>query len=1245
MEEITQNMDQDVQEPSNSSTTNTEKVSLFGLFAAADTLDYFLMFFGGLAACVHGAVLPVFFVLFGSMIDSLGKLGADSDKMSDRVSQLSLYLVYLGLITFLSSWLGVAFWMQTGERQTARLRLKYLKAVLKQDIIFFDTEAQNKNLVFHITSDAILVQDAIGDKIGHSLRYLSQFVVGFIVGSLSVWKLALLTLAVVPLLAIAGGVYTVIMSTLSQKAEAAYAESGKVFSQVRTVHSCVGETRAVERYSRSLQKALDFGKKSGLAKGLGIGFTYGLLLCTWALLLWYASILIRHRKTNGGKAFTTILNIIFSGFALGQAAPSIAAVAKAQAAAASIINMIKTDSSSSKRSASGITLQKIVGEIEFREVCFSYPSRSKMIFEGLSFSVSAGKSFAVVGPSGSGKSTIISLVQRFYDPSSGHILLDGHDVQSLKLKWLREQMGLVNQEPVLFAATIAENILYGKEEAGIQQVVEAAKAANAHSFIQSLPDGYHTQVGQGGTQLSGGQKQRIAIARAVIRNPKILLLDEATSALDSESEHVVQKALEEIMSERTTIVVAHRLSTIRDVDQIIVLKNGSVVELGTHEQLISKGGEYAALARLQVSENNLDKTGNINEQTSQTLSYSEYNKNVHPLEDPKSTSAREQKLSNDNEDPITTYPKPTIKELLMLNASEFPNAVLGSVGAALVGIQAPLFAFGISCMLTAFYSNDDSKIKHDVRITSFVFLGVALITVPIYLMQHYFYTLMGERVTTRIRKLMFSAMLSNEIGWFDIEENSVGSLTSKLAADATLVRTTLVDRLSTIVQNMSLIAASFLIAFKLSWRIAAVTVAMFPLMIASSIAEQYFLKGFGGDYSKEYYRANALAGEAISNIRTVAAFGVEEQISKQFSMHLNKPNKQAVLRGHISGLGYGISLLLTFSSYGLTLWYASVLLKHRESNFGEIIKSFMVLITAAFSIAEALSLTPVIMRGSDALGSIFGILKRKTAIDSDDPKSTKVTEIRGDIEFRNISFKYPTRPEILVLNDFNLKVPAGKSLAVVGQSGSGKSTLISLVMRFYDPSSGSILIDGIDIRNLNLKSLRRMIGLVQQEPALFSTTIYENIRYGNEEATEIEIMKAAKAANAHGFISRMPDGYDTRVGEKGSQLSGGQKQRVAIARAILKDPSILLLDEATSALDTSSEKLVQEALEKLMQGRTTIIVAHRLSTIRDADNIAVMSQGKVCELGSHEELVSIHGGIYAQLVDLQQREKVTSIQS
>ena len=402
--------------------------------------------------------------------------------------------------------------------------------------------------------------------------------------------------------------------------------------------------------------------------------------------------------------------------------------------------------------------------------------------------------------------------------------------------------------------------------------------------------------------------------------------------------------------------------------------------------------------------------------------------------------------------------------------------------------------------------------------------------------------------------------------------------------------------------------------------------------------QQLFLKGFGGDYTSAYSKANTLAREAISNIRTVAAFGVEQQIAKKFASHLKLPNKQASIQGHISGFGYGILLLLNFSFYALTLWYGSTLIKHQKGTFGDIIKSFMILIASAFSIAEALSMAPEIVKGSDALKSIFYILKRKTEIDSNDPKSRIVTNVKGDIEFRNVSFRYPSRLEIDVLEDLSLEIPAGRSLAIVGQSGSGKSTLIALVMRFYDPFSGSVLIDGVDIRSMNLKSLRKSLGLVQQEPTLFSTTIYENIQYGNEGATEIEIMEAAKAANAHEFISRMPEGYHTRVGENGSQLSGGQKQRVAIARAILKDPSILLLDEATSALDTSSEKIVQEALDKLMHSRTTIIVAHRLSTIRDADSIAVMSQGKVCEMGTHEELISTQGSVYAQLLNLQQEK-------
>ncbi|XP_077246084.1 ABC transporter B family member 14-like [Tasmannia lanceolata] len=554
------------------------------------------------------------------------------------------------------------------------------------------------------------------------------------------------------------------------------------------------------------------------------------------------------------------------------------------------------------------------------------------------------------------------------------------------------------------------------------------------------------KVGEGGTLLSGGQKQRIAIARAVLRNPKILLLDEATSALDAESELIVQQALERIMSNRTTVVVAHRLSTIRDVDTIVVLKNGKVVESGTHLELMSKReGEYANLVSLQV-----------------------------------------QKIL-------------------------------------------------------------DIKVK---------------------------------------KGLESQSILHNEIGWFDLDENSSGSLVSTFAAHATLVRSALSDRLSIIVQNVSLTVTAFVIAFCLSWRMAAVLIATFPLLIGASLAEQLFLKGFGGDYTRAYSQSTAIVREAITNIRTVAAFNAQDRTAAQFAQELDRPNKQALLRGHISGLGYGLTQLLAFCSYTLGLWYASQLVGHKESNFDDVMKSFMMLMITALGVAETLALAPDIVKGTQALGSVLSILERKTAIDLNDPKSEVVTEIRGDIEFKNVSFKYPVRPDVAVFKGLDLQVSAGTSLAIVGQSGSGKSSVIALIMRFYDPNSGAILIDGRDIRGLNLRSLRLKIGLVQQEPALFSTTIYENIQYGKEVASEIEIMKAARAANAHGFISRMPDGYQTQVGERGVQLSGGQKQRVAIARAILKDPTILLLDEATSALDMAYERVVQEALDKLIERRS-----------------------------------------------------------
>lgn len=396
------------------------------------------------------------------------------------------------------------------------------------------------------------------------------------------------------------------------------------------------------------------------------------------------------------------------------------------------------------------------------------------------------------------------------------------------------------------------------------------------------------------------------------------------------------------------------------------------------------------------------------------------------------------------------------------------------------------------------------------------------------------------------------------------------------------------------------------------------------------------MKGFAGDTAKAHARTSMIAGEAVSNIRTVAAFNAQDKILSLFGKELHIPQQLSLQRSQSSGILFGLSQLALYGSEALILWYGAHLVNKGLSTFSKVIKVFVVLVITANSVAETVSLAPEIIRGGEAVGSVFSILDRTTKIDPDDPEAEPVETLRGDIELRHVDFSYPSRPDVSVFKDFSLRIRAGRSQALVGASGSGKSSVISLIERFYDPNSGKVMIDGKDIRRMNLKSLRLKIGLVQQEPVLFATTIFENISYGKEgEVTEAEVIEAARAANVHGFVSALPNGYQTQVGERGVQLSGGQKQRIAIARAVLKNPTILLLDEATSALDAESECVLQEALERLMRGRTTVVVAHRLSTIRGVDSIAVVQDGRIVENGSHSDLLSRIDGAYSRLLQLQ----------
>ncbi|XP_002983357.2 putative multidrug resistance protein [Selaginella moellendorffii] len=1211
-----------------------EVVSYWQLLSYADRYDVVLMLVGSVAAMVSGLIFPAILVVQSHLINNFGSLQNRPVELARRVSEDATFLVYTAAVALVASYLEVSCWMKTGERQVARIRADYLRAILRQNVGYFDSDMSTAEVVGNVSVDTLLVQEAISEKVGNFIENLSHFVGGYFVGFTQIWRLALVMLPFFPLLIIPGSLYSKALSEFAIRRQSAYKEAGTIaeqgLSSVRTVYSFVAEKKTTEKYSAALDGTVKLGLKQGLAKGLAMGSS-GINFALWAFMAWYGSELVMQHRANGGQVLTTGFAVLSGGIALGNATPNMKAFAEGRVAGTRIFKMIQRVPPIDTNDSSGKTLSKVEGNLDLKEVEFAYPSRpGALVLKSFTLHVPAKKTVALVGSSGSGKSTIISLIERFYDPVAGQVMLDNVDIRELHLMWLRRQMGLVNQEPGLFATSIRENILYGKENASMEEITHAAKLANAHDFIQRMPRGYDTQVGERGVQLSGGQKQRIAIARALIRNPPILLLDEATSALDSLSEQAVQQALERARMERTTVIVAHRLSTVQEADLIVVMDSGIAVESGSHEELVAeKTGVYASLLMKQANSSGHYEINPATEQVMKVSSATEGD-----LVDVELSATSEKDINRYTRLPSRTsrkvkskpkVKKPSVARLLALNKPEWKQGLLGLWGAVSFGFVHPFYAFLLGSMVASYYTTDVEKLHQTVRIHVYAFLGLGVASFIVNIVQHCSFAALGESLTKRVREKLLASMLSFEVGWFDREENSTGALCSRLASDASMVRGLVGDRISLLVQTASATSVSFIVGLITSWKLAMVIIAIQPLIILCYYVKNICLRGFAQNTAAAQREACKIASEAVSHHRTVTAFSSQERVLAFFKSKLEVPIRETMKRSHIAGFSLGVAQFILYASWGLDFWYGGLLVKHGESTFGAVLKTIFILVSTGRVLAEAGTLSPDLAKGVSAVKSVFEILDRKTEIDAEKDSAKCVPVLKGDVEFYDVYFAYPSRPDLLVLKNFRLRVNAGQTVALVGESGCGKSSAIGLIERFYDPIGGKVTIDGRDIRGLSLKWLRRQIALVSQEPTLFATSIWENIAYGTENASDSEVVEAARAANAHSFISALPDGYSTFAGEKGLQLSGGQKQRIAIARAILKNPAILLLDEATSALDAESEEIVQQALETIMASRTTIVVAHRLSTIQNADSIAVVQDGSVVEQGSHEDLLQWQG--------------------
>ncbi|KAJ8626939.1 hypothetical protein MRB53_020246 [Persea americana] len=1246
-----------------------EKVPFYKLFSFADGLDILLMSVGTVAAIVSGLSLPLMTLIFGQIINSFGD--ANSSDVVHVISKVVIKFVYLAVGSGVASFLQVSCWMVTGERQAARIRSLYLKTILRQDIEFFDKETTTGEVVGRMSGDTILIQDALGEKAGKFIQLVSTFIGGFAVGFFKGWLLALVMLSCIPLIVIAGAIMSIFLTKLSSREQIAYTKAGTILEQtissIRTVVSFTGEKCAIADYNELLKSAYISTVQQELSTGLGFGAVILIVFSSYGLAVWYGSQLIIHKGYSGGVVINVMMAIMTGGMSLGQASPSVNAFAAGRAAAYKMFKTIHRKPEIDVHDSSGIELEEMKGDIELRDVYFSYPARPDIeIFSGFSLRVPSGTTTALVGESGSGKSTVISLIERFYDPQAGEVLIDDINLKKLRLGWIREQMGLVSQEPVLFSTTIKENMAYGKKGATIEEIKRAIELANAATFIDKMPRGLDTMVGEHGAQLSGGQKQRIAIARVILKNPKILLLDEATSALDAESERTVQEALIRIMVNRSTVVVAHRLSTIRNADTIAVVHQGKIVEQGSHAELIKDlGGPYSQLILSQEA-NNKDEAISAVDPDNVDLSFydskaatSSGSKRISlkRLMSKASSGSRSSRHSSsvslglpgpisnqDGDQPgaegkdedwreKTKHKAVPIRRLAYLNKPELPVLLLGTIVAIVSGAILPVYGLLMSSAVKIFFE-PPHKLRKDARFWALMFATLGVISQIVVPLQQYLFGVAGGKLIQRIRSLSFERVVHQEISWFDNPMNSSGAIGARLSADAAIVRHLVGDALALVVQNISTIIAGLVIAMVGNWQLALIVLAVIPLVGLEGYAKIKFLEGFSGDAKVMYEEASQVANDAVSSIRTVASFCAEQRLIDLYKKKCQAPAKRGVQRGIVSGVGFGFSNFVLFCSYALIFYVGARFVEDGKANFSQVFNVYFALTMAALGVTNSGVLALDITKAKDVTNSIFALHDRKSKIDSSVDEGITLN-VKGDIEFQHVSFKYPTRPDVQIFTDLCLNIHSGKTVALVGESGSGKSTVIALLERFYDPVSGKILLDGVEIQKLKLQWLRQQMGLVSQEPILFNTTIRANIAYGKQAgASEDEIVAAAEAANAHRFISGLPQGYDTCVGERGVQLSGGQKQRIAIARAIIKEPKILLLDEATSALDAESEHVVQEALDRVMVNRSTIVIAHRLSAIKGADAIAVVKNGVIAEEGRHEMLMKINDGIYASLVAL-----------
>ncbi|KAI9146890.1 ABC multidrug transporter atrC [Paramyrothecium foliicola] len=1243
------------------------------IFQYGSRTDKVLQGIAVVAAIASGVGLSMQTLIFGNFITTMNDFStgkADGDEFRKGASELALYFLYLGIGRFVVSYTYNLLFTYAAHRVTRNIRYEFFRAALRQEVAFYDAGSAG-SIATQATSNGRLIQGGISEKLGLAIQATAGFFASFVVSFVVQWKLSLICICVAPAALIVLGTVSAMQVRIMIQSIGVYMRASSfvegVLGGVRLVHAFEMRERLARKLGDQLAEAQKIGNKLSPLNGTMFASQYTISHLGYGLAFWQGiRMLARGEITDSGVIFTVIMSIILAATNLTMLTPNLVDFSQAASAAAKLYAVIDRVSAIDPFGETGEMPNEVEGELDVENITFAYPTRPNVtVLDDFSLKIPAGKVTAFVGASGSGKSTIVGLIERWYNPHSGCIKLDGRPIYRYNLNWLRTSIRLVQQEPVLFAGTVLDNIRHGlhgtkwehmSEEEQLAKIQDAAKIAFAHDFIIGLPNGYDTDIGQRGGLLSGGQKQRIAIARSIVSDPKILLLDEATSALDPHAEEIVQRALERASKGRTTIVIAHKLATIRKADNIVVMNKGKIVEQGTHETLMARDDAYARLVRAQ----DITASPDGDEPTETEDEFSECSEETRLGPGNRRISVpRPHSIHHRGEIERQRYDYDLHKQLgipvviyrLFADNKElawvYVVALLGVIGAA---ASYPAQAILISKVVTVFtLTGPELTERGDFFASMFVVLAAG--SFVIYFSLGYTTNIIAQSLNCNYRKQLFLHVLRQDVQFFERTENAIGALTGRVDSIPQSIQDLMGANIAMIAIAFLNLTASSVLALAHSWKLGLVVIlAGLPPLVGVGMLKIRLDAKLDRETSKRYSTSASIASDAVTAIRTVSSLAIEKTMLGHYKKELDYAVNDSKVPLCKVMVWFALMQAMDHWFMALGFWYGCRLLSFGEVDTSAFLIAFLGVFFAGQASSAMFQYSTSITKGLNSANYIFWLQSRQPAIQAAPGDEMRGPDNAERVSLENVQFAYLSRLESPVLKGVSIAARQGQFIALVGASGCGKSTIISLLERYYDVSAGNINIDGLPLTSLNPRLYRRALALVPQEPTLFDGTIRENIALGIDEPSHdsslsekttnyvpdsaIEI--ALRSANAWDFVSSLPDGLSTQVGNTGSQFSGGQRQRLAIARALIRNPKVLLLDEATSALDTESEKIVQNALDEASRdsNRITFAVAHRLSTIRHADLICVFHAGRIVESGTHNSLVA-QGGMYKKMCEAQ----------